>query len=175
MGGKQCIQNKEERAKISVNNGQLHLRKQIAWTKFTSGDIEDIQTASFHPVHVFDKLNNFNPSALIPFCAFGGDMTVLGRMDANFSLPVCSVFQPRVLHGQLCYAVDVNKVPGVDTFKQGPNNGLTLFIDYNDERMIDIDDGFRKKRIPFETNIHEQHQNKKVKIYINTLEPFNGH
>ena len=102
-------------------------------------------------------------------------MTLLGREYKNFSLPLCSVFQPRLLNGQLCYSVDVNKVSGLDAFEQGPNNGLTLFIDYNDERMIDINDGFGKKGTKFKTNIHDHHQYQKVKIYMNTLKPFIGY
>ena len=61
-------------------------------------------------------------------------MRVLGRRHDNFSLPVCSVFQPRVLAGQLCYFVDLNNITGV--VRQGPTHGLTLFVDYNTELMV---------------------------------------
>ena len=48
-----------------------------------------------HPVHIMDTTGNLSPSAFIPFCAWGGDMEVLGTRVTNFSVPVCSAFRPR--------------------------------------------------------------------------------
>ena len=48
-----------------------------------------------HPVHIMDTTGNVSPSAFIPFCAWAGDMDVLGTRVPNFSVPVCSAFRPR--------------------------------------------------------------------------------
>lgn len=47
-----------------------------------------------HPVHILNKDGHQNPSALIPFCAFAGNMEVLGQTVENFTDPVCSAFSP---------------------------------------------------------------------------------
>ena len=136
--------------------------------------MDEIHAYSTHPVHVFNVLHNLNPTAFIPFCAFDGDMAALGEERENFSLPLCSVFQPRVLAGQMCYFVDLSNVSRAKGVRQGPAHGLTLFIDYNDERMVDIDKEVEEQAEAF-GNIHEQQENKEVKIHIDTLEPFIGH
>ena len=67
------------------------------------GEVEELVTSlsnadyrwANHPVHVLGGDGKKNPSAFIPFCAFGGDMEVLGRKANNFSLPVCNLFSPR--------------------------------------------------------------------------------
>ena len=49
-----------------------------------------------HPVHLVNsEEGNLSTSALIPFCAFAGDMTVVGQSVDGFSLPVCNIFHPR--------------------------------------------------------------------------------
>ena len=48
-----------------------------------------------HPVHIMDTTGNVSPSAFIPFCAWAGDMDVLGTRVPNFSVPVCNAFRPR--------------------------------------------------------------------------------
>ena len=52
-----------------------------------------------HPVHLVNSAEgNLSTSALIPFCAFAGDMSVVGRSVDGFSLPVCNIFHPREVH-----------------------------------------------------------------------------
>ena len=52
-----------------------------------------------HPVHLVNSAEgNLSTSALIPFCAFAGDMTVVGQSVDGFSLPVCNIFHPREVH-----------------------------------------------------------------------------
>ena len=49
-----------------------------------------------HPVHLVNSAEgNLSTSALIPFCAFAGDMSVVGQSVDGFSLPVCNIFHPR--------------------------------------------------------------------------------
>ena len=98
-------------------------------------DTPYIQSLSNHPVHVKDSLGKMNPSAFIPFCEFGGNMSVMGETIDQFEFPVCNKFKPRVLGGQLCYYVDVNEFKDqvqADKIK----NGLIMLIDYNEERML---------------------------------------
>ena len=42
----------------------------------------------FHPVHIIDEEGNLSPSAFIPFCEFGGNMTAMGLNTELFDVRV---------------------------------------------------------------------------------------
>ena len=73
-----------------------------------------------HPVHLMvnSEEGNLSTSALIPFCAFAGDMTVVGRSVDGFSLPACDIFQPR----------EVQLYIFIGSFHSYPGGGATLFF-----------------------------------------------
>ena len=62
-----------------------------------------------HPVHIMTKDHLISPSAFIPFCDFGGNMSAMGVKIDKFDVPVCNSFQAKVLNDQLCYEVDLNR------------------------------------------------------------------
>ena len=86
-----------------------------------------------HPVHLFDDNNPELPSALIPFCAFGTDMKIVGKTFTNFSFPVCDSFRPTLLKGKACYKLEVT--PKMQT-KVGIEGGLTLMVDQSKEKSV---------------------------------------
>ena len=103
------------------------------------------------PAHIVDAGGNLSSSAFIPFCAFAGDMSVVGSTVEGFSLPVCKIFQPRDLEGQICFSTNLSSIEKLPSPDQGSNkgriqelmlshpffcSGLTLAIDYNSERGI---------------------------------------
>ena len=94
---------------------------------------------------------------------------MLSQMRENLSFPLCSAFQQRVLDGQVCYVVDLNTAVGVRTVRQGPAHGLTLFVDYNEERMVGSVTNEQGEAF---ANLKGQTEDKELKIHINTLEPF---
>ena len=69
-----------------------------------------VLTASNHPVHIVTKNNVLSPSALIPFCDFGGNMSAMGVNIDQFDGPVCNSFQPRILNDQHCYEVNLHNI-----------------------------------------------------------------
>ena len=78
-----------------------------------------------------------SPSALIPFCEFGGNMSIVGVKIDQFDVPVCNSFQARVLNDQLCYEVDPNR------FKESFGNmkkEFRFFIDVNTDRQTESKD-----------------------------------
>ena len=97
---------------------------------------------------------------------------MLSQMRENFSFPLCSAFQPRVLDGQVCYFVDLNTAMGDRTVRQGPAHGLTLFVDYNEERMVG---GVKDEQGEAFVNLKGQSADNELKIHIDTLEPFIGY
>ena len=86
-----------------------------------------------------------SPSAFIPFCDLGGEASLVGRRVAGFGVPVCDKFEPRLVEGQICYSLDTDLY--FKQFRRGREGregrdysngkeGLTLLLDYNEERNI---------------------------------------
>ena len=73
-----------------------------------------------------------SPTALIPFCEFGGNVSAMGVKIDQLDVPVCNSFKAKIVKDQLCYEVDPNN------FKHNiALNGelsLSLFIDFNEDR-----------------------------------------
>ena len=82
-----------------------------------------------------DSQGKLSPSSFIPFCDFGGNMSVMGVKIDHFKLPVCNKFKPRVLKGQLCFQVDVNEFQDQIDMEKGMKKGLIIVMDYNFERV----------------------------------------
>ena len=95
-----------------------------------------IQQISNHPVHLIDSEGNLSPTALIPFCEFGGSMSSLGVKIKEFDVPICTSFEPVIFKKQLCYQIDVNK------YRKGIKKeaGLALLVDFNEERHLSLND-----------------------------------
>lgn len=131
-------------------------------------NIEKVQTLSNHPVHMLEDDKMMSPSAFIPFCSFGGNMSALGARIDMINLPVCTSFQEQVFNDQLCYQIDVNKLNVA-----AGDRGLTFAIDINEDRQVQ-DLGAELVRGNFDENVLdaaimriEEHQ--KALIYIGSL------
>ena len=87
---------------------------------------------SLHPVHLTpDKEGNLPPSALVPFCSYQGESSLLGReLPEMDNLTVCDKFQPTILDDQLCYTLKKETLKESST-KSGKYNGLLLLLDPN--------------------------------------------
>ena len=59
-------------------------------------------TTTNHPVHIVTTDNKISPSAFIPFCDFGGNMSAMGVEIDQFEVPICNSFQAKILNDQLC-------------------------------------------------------------------------
>ena len=75
-----------------------------------------------------------SPTALIPFCEFGGNMSVMGVRIDGFQDPVCTSFRPKVFRNQLCYEVDPNEYKS-KLEDGGDTLGLTLLVNVNEDRQ----------------------------------------
>ena len=98
--------------------------------------------------HITNGDDDSIKTALIPFCEFGGDMSVMGVKIDQFDDPVCNSFRPKIVKDQLCYTVDPNEYKHkID--KKGELS-LSLFIHYNEDRqMEDVDE--KKPKITVDT------------------------
>ena len=99
-------------------------------------DTDIIQKVSNHPVHIIDDKGKLSPSALIPFCEFGGNMSSMGVNIGIFDIPVCNSFQAKILNDQLCYEVDLGKFRNPYNIENELKLGLALFMDYNEDRQV---------------------------------------
>ena len=94
-----------------------------------------------HPVHIIDKYEdnkvNLNPTALIPFCGFAGNFSIMGVKINQFDVPVCNSFRPKIIKDQLCYTVDPNKYK--DNMYLKGELSLSLFINYNEDREMTLE------------------------------------
>ena len=67
-------------------------------------------------------------TALIPFCEFSGNMSVMGVKIDQFDVPVCRSFKAILYKDQLCYTVDPNRFR--ESFDKKEQLSLTLAIVY---------------------------------------------
>ena len=91
---------------------------------------------SNHPVHILDDEGNLSPTSLIPFCEFGGNISAMGIKIDQLEVPVCNSFKPKYVFNQLCYEVDPNEYVSKALDEKGKKLGLTLIIDYNEDRQL---------------------------------------
>ena len=65
-----------------------------------------------------------NPSAFIPFCGIGLNMSSMGLLINQFSFPICRSFRAKVFKDQLCYELNPN-------IKEGDKVGIHLLGKYS--------------------------------------------
>ena len=91
----------------------------------------EVERLISHPVDISDS--RASPSAFIPFCSLGGDLTILGRKSPRFPVPVCAAFREKIVGGQLCYQAQLNRYGRGrgGGWKETLQEGLSLVIDTN--------------------------------------------
>ena len=136
-----------------------------------SSDSEESQTLINHPVHILDpETDSLSPSAFIPFCDFAGEMSGLGRKIPEFVLPVCTSFTRTFIEGQLCYELEVNKFFNHPRTEKKLRKGLTLVLDYNEDRnLVRIRGKEKKIQQNLVDNIVSFEESQEALIYINTI------
>ena len=121
---------------------------------------------SNHPVHIIDENERFSPSAFVPFCQFGRNISLTSAYIENFSIPVCQGFKPKIVLDQLCYEINVNSLTA-NISEEDIEMGLVLYLDYNRERNDgEIVKEDVKETINNKLFIDNQIDMETVKIYI---------
>ena len=96
--------------------------------------MEKFITVTNHPVHIKEKNGQLSPTALIPFCEFGGEISTMGVKIDQFEVPFCNSFKAKTLNDQLCYEIDPNNYKMFLSKKE--QISLTLYINYNEVRQF---------------------------------------
>ena len=91
--------------------------------------------------HIYEE-DYSTKTAMIPFCEFGGNMSVMGVKIDQFDDPVCNSFRPKIVMDQLCYQVNPNEYKH-EIDLQG-DLSLSLFIHYNEDRQLEDVDSSKK-------------------------------
>ena len=120
-----------------------------------------------HPVHMTDEEGKLSPTALIPFCEFGGNMSVMGVKIDQFDVPVCNSFRPKIMMDQLCYTVDPNEYK--HKIDLNGEISLLLFIHYNEDRQMEDIDSTEEYTVIVDTI--GKMRSKKSDIYYLITEP----
>ena len=131
---------------------------------------------SLHPPHLIDSSRSLTPAALIPFCAYQTNMSLLGQTRQDLPFTVCSQFKPSVLEGQLCYSLDLNNIktqiktkvnlillldPSSSTSSHNPTKTSNLYKKYKGASYLNLD--------PL------SHSSRNARIYLNTLASYTGY
>ena len=123
-----------------------------------------------HPPHIITQSNQISPSAFIPFCDFGGNMTAMGMKIKQFDVPVCNSFQAKVLNDQLCYEVDLNRFAKKVCIEDEIKLGFNFIMDYNEDRQISMDEEVTEdSEINLARRVVESNQDHNAFIYLNTI------
>ena len=109
--------------------------KKVDFDQVNGENDKILQKMTNHPVHILDEDGSLAPTALIPFCEFGGNMSVMGIKIDQFNIPICNSFKPKIIRDQLCYTVDPNEYK--DKIDLEGDLSLTLFIHYNEDRQLE--------------------------------------
>ena len=133
---------------------------------------KNIQKVTNHPVHIQDEDGDLSPTALIPFCEFGGNMSVVGVKIDQFDSPVCDSFRVKTLNDQLCYEVDLNLYEDQVDKTEALKYGLVMLIDNNEDRRGNLEivkDNFLQEESHLIQHFRKSDILEKFTIHINTL------
>ena len=123
-----------------------------------------------HPVHIKTKEDLLAPSALIPFCEFGGNMSSVGVNIDQFDIPVCTSFEATVLNDQLCYEVDLNRFADKNNIDKQIELGFNFIMDYNEDRQLTFERNTSNiEEVDLANRIAESNQQNQAFIYLNTI------
>ena len=131
----------------------------------------DVVRISNHPVHALDEDGNLSPSAFIPFCAFGSNMSSMGVEVEQFDVPVCNSFQATILNDQLCYEVDLNRFSIKSNIKNELKSGFSFIMDYNEDREVILTESVNneEKHPNMMSQILESDNDPSAAIYLSTI------
>ena len=105
-----------------------------------------------------------SPTALIPFCDLGGNLSAMGVKIDQFDVSVCNSFKEKLVEDQLCYEVDPNLYIYKDKFD------MVLVIDYNEDRQIYLDDETKEARkVQTESPFRDENSKNDYFVYLETI------
>ena len=133
------------------------------------GSVGTADKVSLYPPHLITSSGSLTPAALIPFCSYQANMSIIGEMKNNLTFTACSQFKPTILKGQLCYSLNLTSTDSGKT-ETGKGAGLVILIDTgveNTDEMQSMDSN--PNHLAFASSGVDA---KTARVYINTLSSF---
>ena len=96
-------------------------------------------------------------------------MSALGKQTTIFDIPVCNIFQARILNDQLCYEVDLDKLLDKNDINNYLRLGFLFFLDFNEDRQVVFNKDFKEEKFGFTRRLDESNQDDHAFIYLNTI------
>ena len=98
-------------------------------------------------------------------------MLIMGEKIDLFDLPVCNIFRHKMLEGQLCYTVEINKLKDQVDAQEAVKQGILVVMDYNHDKVIRQNNA--EGNGPLANDLHfklrKEDSSLAAKIYIETL------
>ena len=128
---------------------------------------------SHHPPHILDSsIGSLTPAALIPFCAYQTNMTLLGQTRQDLPFAFCSKFRPTVLEGQMCYSLELHSLKK-PVSKAGLKHGLLLILDHGQVKETHFEEAEDLDQKTVSLNLEAvSAESSSAQIYINSLHSF---
>ena len=92
-------------------------------------------------------------------------MKIIGTKVEQFNDPVCSSFEKKMHHDQLCYEVDLDKYKDKKKLKNQLKYGLVLILDNNEDRQM----FYMDNHVEEDEDIFSPKKENTVNIHLNTI------
>ena len=93
-------------------------------------------------------------------------MQVMGRAVKGFQDPVCNSFEAKVRNDELCYEVDLEKFKDTLNIEEQLKSGLTLILDFNEERQSE---NYDPTRVEKNENKFRSEKKNDIHVYLGTI------
>ena len=120
-------------------------------------------------MHILNRNGEFSRSSFIPFCSFG-DKLIGSKID-GFDMKVCNIFKPKLHYNQLCFETDLQELKDKDNLMNQLELGLTLVLDYNEERQINQLNS-KNGSVSKEEFSYNKHNDNSLSMYLDTISIF---
>ena len=133
-------------------------------------DFRNLQVLNNHPVHIIDNSKKMSPSAFVPFCQFGRNISNMGLNHDDFGIPVCNSFQTKILRNQLCFEIDLEEFNKEERNKvENLEAGFVFIIDFNEDRQVMIKEKKVFKKNTLVDKIVKADDSENILILLNTI------
>ena len=139
------------------------------------GKLTTTQISTLLSPHLIESGEGIPPFSLMPFCAYQGELDILGQNVSHFpSMPVCSQSKPTIVDGTVCHTISPK---GLRT-KQGGKFGVVIILDSNPVTLnldlVQNHDAAKKELWKNSWNVVELDSRKEAEVYFPNLNRFRG-
>ena len=96
-------------------------------------------------------------------------MSSVGVKIDLFDVPVCNIFQAKILNDQLCYEVDLKKFSDPNNIYEELKLGFNFLLDYNEDRQVTLNSSDNKNNFSLAKSFVESDQKHHAIVYLDTI------